>query len=393
MGCGREAECRLVTQALHDVRGEQPLGKAAKRPSTDEAVQEELSALGGSPFTALDVRVERQSPEPLFVPNQELKRLRQTLTEKLERARRSATIDGFTTSVRSEAELRSWFAGSRRPAAPAAPVRFNVLLRNKTQAHDVSEAVAKGAIQKDFLDSVVLDFEFGRDYAPSLEALRRAGLRAGVATTRILKPQEYANLRAIERLQPDIILVRNLGALRYFTKVSPFSGELRGDFSLNVTNHLTADYLFGKGLKTLCVSYDLNHEQVAYLLRAADASRLEATIHQYMPSFHMEHCVFAALLSKGNSFRDCGKPCEKHELKLRDQYGNWHFIKPDQECRNTMFNANAQSAAGFVEEWAKLGLGFARLEALNEAGPDLIRKIAAYQEFLSGAKGSKAVMA
>ena len=38
-------------------------------------------------------------------------------------------------------------------------------------------------------------------------------------------------------------------------------------------------------------------------------------------------------------------------------------------------------------------LGFARLEALNEAGPDLIRKIAAYQRFLSGAQGSKAVMA
>jgi putative protease len=107
----------------------------------------------------------------------------------------------------------------------------------------------------------------------------------------------------------------------------------------------------------------------------------------------MEHCVFAALLSKGNSFRDCGKPCEKHQLKLRDQYGNWHFIKPDQECRNTMFNANAQSAAGFVARWAELGLGAARLEALNESGPELIRKIAAYQDILSGDKPSAAVLA
>jgi len=187
--------------------------------------------------------------------------------------------------------------------------------------------------------------------------------------------------------------VRNLGALRYFTEVSPFPGELRGDFSLNVTNHLTAGYLFNKGLKTLCISYDLNRAQVEDLLRGADASRLEATIHQYMPSFHMEHCVFAALLSKGNSFRDCGIPCEKHEMKLRDQYGNMHFIKPDQECRNTMFNANAQSAAGFVGAWKALGLGYARFEALNENGPDLVKKIAAYQDFLSGAKGSQAVMA
>ncbi len=376
-----------------EASGAQPLEKAQKQPSTDESLKKELSALGGTPFIALDVRVERQNSEGLFVPNQELKRLRQTLTEKLEAARKSATIDGFATSIRPASEIQSWFEEGRPKAAPPASVRFTVLLRNKSQAHDVAEAISKGTISKDRLDAVILDFEFGRDYAASLDELKGAGVRAGIATTRILKPQEYANLRAIERLKPDVILVRNLGAVRYFTEASPFAGELRGDFSLNVTNHLTAEYLFAKGLKTLCVSYDLNGDQVEDLLRAADGARLEATIHQYMPSFHMEHCVFAALLSKGNSFRDCGIPCERHEMKLKDQYGNWHFIKPDQECRNTMFNANAQSAAGFVAKWAALGLGYARFEALNETGPELIRKIAAYQEFLSGASGSEAIMA
>jgi putative protease len=376
-----------------EAAGEKPLESAKSRPSSDESLIAELSALGATPFAALDVRVERASDAGLFVPNQELKRLRQTLTEKLEAARKSATIDGFAVSPRPADEIRAWFEKGRETAAPAKAVRFNVLLRDKTQARDVADAVSNGTLRRDRLHSVVLDFEFGRDYVPSLEALRSAGVLAGIATTRILKPQEYVHLRAIERLKPDFILVRNLGALRYFTEVSPFPGELRGDFSLNVSNHLTADYLFGKGLKTLCVSYDLNRAQVEDLLRAADASRLEATVHQYMPSFHMEHCVFAALLSKGNSFRDCGKPCEKHELKLRDQYGNWHFLKPDQECRNTMFNANAQSAIGFAARWAELGLGSARLEALNEAGPELIRKIATYQDFLSGAKPSADVLA
>ncbi|MBI4347986.1 MAG: U32 family peptidase [Elusimicrobia bacterium] len=375
-----------------EAEGEQRLEPAKKQPSSDESIRRELSALGATPFEALDVRLERASTEPLFVPNQELKRLRQALTERLEAARKASTIDGFTVRPRPADEIRAWFEGSRSRATPGA-ARFNVLLRNIAQAKDVAEAVSKGTLRKDRLHSIALDFEFGRDYAPSLEALRGAGVSVGVATTRILKPQEYANLRAIERLKPDFILARNLGAVRYFTEVSPFPGELRGDFSLNVTNHLTADYLFGKGLRTLCVSYDLNAQQVEDLLAATDASRLETTVHQYMPSFHMEHCVFAALLSNGNSFRDCGKPCERHEVKLKDQYGNWHFIKPDQECRNTMFNANAQSAAGFVARWARLGLGYARLEALNEAGPELIRKIAAYQEFLSGDKPSGAVLA
>lgn len=376
-----------------EAEGERPLEKAAKQPSSDESLKKELSALGASPFVALDARVERLSSEGLFVPNQELKRLRQALTERLEAARKSSTVDGFSVSPRPAREIKAWFEASRSAAAPRAAVGFNVLLRNKRQAQDVAEALASGALRGDRIHSVVLDFEFGRDYAPSLAALKGAGASAGVATTRILKPGEYANLKAIERLKPDFILARNLGAVQYFTKTSPFPGELRGDFSLNVSNHLTADYLLGKGLKTLCLSYDLNAAQVEDLLRSTDAGRLEATIHQYMPSFHMEHCVFAALLSKGNSFRDCGVPCERHEMKLKDQYGNWHFIKPDQECRNTMYNANAQSAAGFASRWKELGLGYARLEALNESGPELIRKIAAYQDFLAGDKPSREVLA
>jgi putative protease len=376
-----------------EAEGDQPLESAKNRPSSDESVMGELSALGATPFAALDVRVERLSGDGLFVPNQELKRLRQTLTEKLEAARKNSHVDGFAVAPKPAAEIQAWFERSRVRSAPTKAVRFNVLLRDKTQAQDLADATSKGALRRDRIHSVALDFEFGRDYAPSLEALRRAGVSAGIATTRILKPHEYVHLRAIERLKPDFVLVRNLGALRYYTQVSPFAGELRGDFSLNVANHLTADYLFGKGLKTVCVSYDLNSAQVEDLLRATDAARLEVTVHQYMPSFHMEHCVFAALLSKGNSFRDCGKPCEKHQLKLRDQYGNWQFIKADQECRNTMFNANAQSAAGFVARWAELGLGSARLEALGESGPELIRKISAYQDFLSGAKPSAEVLA
>ena len=47
----------------------------------------------------------------------------------------------------------------------------------------------------------------------------------------------------------------------------------------------------------LVPSYDLNWEQLAALVRAVDPGRFEVVIHQHMPMFHMEHCVFAAFLS------------------------------------------------------------------------------------------------
>lgn len=130
---------------------------------------------------------------------------------------------------------------------------------------------------------------------------------------------------------------------------------MKGDFSLNVTNSFTAKYLKSKGLETLCPGYDLNQEQLSELLKFSPSNWYELTVHQYMPEFHMEHCVFAAFLSNGSSFQDCGKPCEKHKVELKDMYGNYHYLKADQECRNTMYLSTPQAAFSLIPKWQKQG--------------------------------------
>ena len=57
-----------------------------------------------------------------------------------------------------------------------------------------------------------------------------------------------------------------------------------------------------------------------------EASRLEAVVHQHLPIFHSEHCVFARTLSDGNSYRDCGMPCASSDLHLRDAEGRDHKV-------------------------------------------------------------------
>ena len=103
-----------------------------------------------------------------------------------------------------------------------------------------------------------------------------------------------------------------------------------------------------------------------------------------MPEFHMEHCVFAAFLSKGSSFKDCGKPCEKHDVKLKDPYGNIHFLKADHECRNTFFKGTPQSAGFLVRDLMEKGVSTFRLEALSETPHELNIKISNYLKLLSG---------
>ena len=79
-------------------------------------------------------------------------------------------------------------------------------------------------------------------------------------------------------------------------------------------------------------------------------------MHQHMPMFHMEHCVFAAFLSTGKDHRDCGRPCDRHKVELRDRVGANFPVLPDAGCRNTVFNSVPQSGAEYVGRMRELGL-------------------------------------
>jgi putative protease len=268
--------------------------------------------------------------------------------------------------------------------------QLNILLRTKTQVEGFIKELSIFDSYKNLIKSVILDFEFGKDYAASVELIKSHGLKVGVATTRILKPSEYYNLNTLIRLNPDVILVRNLGAIHYLK--SKCNIPLIGDFSLNVTNSLSLGYLIDKGLESINVSYDLNQHQLFDMIEHSSPSHMEVTVHQYMPEFHMEHCVFAAFLSKGSSFKDCGKPCEKHEVKLKDPYGNTHFLKADHECRNTFFKGTPQSAGFLIHDLIKKGIGCFRIEALNEGPQELNSKILNYLKLINGEVTSDEMM-
>ena len=69
-----------------------------------------------------------------------------------------------------------------------------------------------------------------------------------------------------------------------------------------------------------------------------------------MALFHMEHCVIAALLSEGKDHRTCGRPCDLHQVSLRDRAGMDHPVEADVSCRNTVFHARPQSAVQLVPQ-------------------------------------------
>jgi putative protease len=103
-----------------------------------------------------------------------------------------------------------------------------------------------------------------------------------------------------------------------------------------------------------------------------------------MPMFHMEHCVFCAFLSSGTDFTNCGRPCDRHDVRLRDRVGMEHPLKADAGCRNTVFNARAQTGAESVDRLLSLGVRKFRVEFVNESPEEVVTTLSRYRALLRG---------
>jgi putative protease len=161
------------------------------------------------------------------------------------------------------------------------------------------------------------------------------------------------------------------------------------DFSMNAANPLAVDLLRSRGALRVTASYDLNVDQLLDLLAATPSSWLEVVIHQRIPMFHMEHCVFCAFLSPGTDATNCGRPCDEHDVKLRDRVGAEHPLKADVGCRNTLFNAVAQTAAEYLPRLVSHGARHLRIEFLDEGAASVERTIALYRDALAGRREAK----
>jgi putative protease len=356
-----------------------PLEAARNRPLTTESLREQFGRLGGTPFHLGDLSVDL--PQPVILPVSELNRLRRDLVARLSA---TALLSHNPENVGQSAgpalpqllspiTAKQTFRHSAESRIVASDAKLSVLCRNPAQAEIL---LSKNP------DLLYLDFEDLRRFTPTVETIRqKSKVPVYLATPRIQKAGETGFFRLIESAKPDGVLIRNLGALDYFRSVKL---PMIGDFSLNVSNPLSADLFMSEGLQRLTPSYDLDITQLLELLRSAPPAWFELTLHQHIPMFHMEHCVFAAFLSPGKDHLTCGRPCDHHRIAVRDRVGESHPIRADVGCRNTVFNSRPQSGASHLPQLLSTGLRHFRIELLDESPDEAINLLQSYRKALSG---------
>ena len=345
------------------------LAVAAQQPLTAARLEAQLGRLGGTPFRLGGLRSLLEGD--VMLPVSELNRLRREAV---------AALDGL------RAQPRRWQVNpDYRPpdfGAQGGVRGESELIAVLRLPEQLDAAWAAGA------RTLYCEFENPKHYRDAVRRFRElqaAGDSAGssiwVAPPRIFKPGEDWMLKQVRSCEADGYLVRNYDHLRFFA-----TERKRGDFSLNVANPWTADFFLRRfGLERVTASYDLNVGQLEALLRAAPGRWFDITIHQRMPMFHMDHCVFCAFLTTGHDYRDCGRPCDTRRVELRDRVGALLPLKADAGCRNTVFNSRAQTGAEFVARLQALGARSFRVEFVNEPAEEVARTVGRYRQLLAGA--------
>jgi putative protease len=349
------------------VASEEPAREATKHPLDEATLRDQFGRLGGTAYELRELVADIHG-RPML-PFSLLGKLRHDLV---------AALDAAASSPPASESPRWKPADSApedRPAPsppPATIPTLHVLVRSLDQLRTAIE-LGERRLAADFADI--------RQYREAVAACRGAKASLLLATPRIQKPDELGIFHLLAKQEPDGILVRNWAGLRFFHDRGL---PVVGDFSLNVTNEHSAAFYLRAGCGRVTASYDLNREQLLDLVAAAPAESLEVVIHQHMPMFHMEHCVFCAVLSPGTNKTNCGRPCDEHAVKLRDRIGVEHPLTADVGCRNTLWSAVPQSAAEVVPALLARGIRHFRLELLDEPPAEIARIVAAYRDLLAG---------
>ena len=335
------------------VESETPLGAASQRAVDERYLRGQLGRLGNTPYELAGVELEIEGRP--FAPSSLLNRMRREAVERLQEAQGKVGRSPWTAPGPLTRQDPTRGSG-RGPGGPPHLPSLHLLVRTPAQL-EAAISIRPAGITLDYLDLYGLK--------PSLERVHASGIQARVASPRVLKPGEERIVDFLLSCECPI-LVRSAGLLHALRDRS--HRHMAGDFSLNAANASAAEEFFAMGLASLTPTHDLNAAQVADLARAVGGERIEAILYQHLPVFHTEHCIFCRFLSTGTSYKDCGRPCERHVVALRDDAGRAHPVMADVGCRNTVFGAEAQDASRHLDEWRAAGIAQFRLEFAHESG-------------------------
>lgn len=336
------------------IEGDKIVEEAMKVALSKEKVETQLRKLGNTPYELdlLEIKLDDNVSLPISLLNQ----MRRDCIELLDKERVSIKNRKYKNKI-----------------VKYKPVQYN---RNKQQEISVK---VKNLEQLESALECGLDRIYYEDTNTIDKAMRFAmkyNKKVIYSAPRIIRNKEYNHLAKANNAGVESVQVGNYGSIDYFK-----DKKLNIDYYLNAFNSETINYYKEIGADTLCISQELNINEIKETIKYTDIN-IESVVYGYTPLMITEYCPMGVIV------RDCKKDkrvakCKESIYALRNSKGDEFRVSQDIFCRSTIYNSNVTCMLDNLYELHEIGINVLRLDFTLEDKDTVKEVIEAYQEVLS----------
>lgn len=336
------------------IEGDKIVEEAMKVALSKEKVETQLRKLGNTPYE-LDL-LEIELDDNVSLPISLLNQMRRDCIELLNKERISIKNRKY-----------------KNKTIKYKPVQYN---RNKQQEISVK---VKNLEQLESALECGLDriyYEDTNTIDKAMSLAMKYNKKVIYSAPRIIRNKEYNHLAKANNAGVESVQVGNYGSIDYFK-----DKKLNIDYYLNAFNSETINYYKEIGADTLCISQELNINEIKETIKYTDIN-IESVVYGYTPLMITEYCPMGVIV------RDCKKDkrvakCKESIYALRNSKGDEFRVSQDIFCRSTIYNSNVTCMLDNLYELHEIGINVLRLDFTLEDKETVKEVIEAYQEVLS----------
>ena len=336
------------------IEGDKIVEEAMKVALSKEKVETQLRKLGNTPYE-LDL-LEIELDDNVSLPISLLNQMRRDCIELLNKERISIKNRKY-----------------KNKTIKYKPVQYN---RNKQQ--EISVKVKNLEQLESALECGVdrIYYEDTNTIDKAMSLAMKYNKKVRYSAPRIIRNKEYNHLAKANNAGVESVQVGNYGSIDYFK-----DKKLNIDYYLNAFNSETINYYKEIGADTLCISQELNINEIKETIKYTDIN-IESVVYGYTPLMITEYCPMGVIV------RDCKKDkrvskCKESIYALRNSKGDEFRVSQDIFCRSTIYNSNVTCMLDNLYELHEIGINVLRLDFTLEDKETVKEVIEAYQEVLS----------
>ena len=336
------------------IEGDKIVEEAMKVALSKEKEETQLRKLGNKPYE-LDL-LEIELDDNVSLPISLLNQMRRDCIELLDKERVSIKNRKYKNKI----------------------VKYKPVLYNRNKQQEISVKVKNLEQLESALECGVdrIYYEDTNTIDKAMSLAMKYNKKVIYSAPRIIRNKEYNHLAKANNAGVESVQVGNYGSIDYFK-----DKKLNIDYYLNAFNSETINYYKEIGADTLCISQELNINEIKETIKYTDIN-IESVVYGYTPLMITEYCPMGVIV------RDCKKDkrvakCKESIYALRNSKGDEFRVSQDIFCRSTIYNSNVTCMLDNLYELHEIGINVLRLDFTLEDKDTVKEVIEAYQEVLS----------